>query len=87
MQFELSDKCDKQLSKLDFKIRKQFLKNVQLLLNNKHHPSLNFEKINHPFYSIRINRNFRAVFYFKTENLIYFSYISNHDIYKKIKNL
>ena len=87
MEFELSYKFDKQLSKLDFAIKKQFLKKLQLFLENKKHPSLNFEKVSPPFFSIRINKNFRAIFYLKTEALICFAYIANHDIYKKLKNL
>lgn len=87
MKFQLSDKCDKEISKLDLKVRKQFLKNVELFLDNPNHPSLNFEKLKPPFYSIRVNKNFRAIFYFKTENLICFNYVANHDVYRRLKHL
>jgi len=87
LKFESTNKFNKELNKLSPKLKKQFFKNLRLFLFNKNHPSLNFEKISNPFYSIRINKNFRTIFYFKKSNIVCFSYIANHDVYKKIKTL
>ena len=87
MKFEKTDKFDKELKNLSPIIRNKFFKNLRLFLSNKKHPSLNCEKITSPFYSIRINKNFRAIFYYPDSESICFTHVANHDIYKKLKNL
>ncbi len=85
--FQKTGKFDKELRRLSPIMRKKFFKNLKLLLLNPQHPSLNFEKIQEPLHSIRINKNFRAIFYYPQKDIISFTHISNHDIYKKLKNL
>ncbi len=87
LKFQKTGKFDKEFRNLSPIIQKQFFKNLRLFLNDQKHPSLNFEKINEPFYSIRVNKNFRAIFYYPDTKNICFTHISNHDIYNKIKNL
>jgi plasmid maintenance system killer protein len=59
------------------------IKAYKLWKNDPRHPSLHFKPINHKIWSIRINKNYRALGIKKTNGLYWF-WIGTHDEYDKL---
>jgi len=68
----------------DHQLEKKWLKAVNLLKSNPSHPSLNLELLEprwRGIYSFRLNRKYRALFFFISEGKIEVFQITKH--YKK----
>ena len=75
----------KAYSALPNSIRQQARKAYKLFSDNPNHPSLHFKPIHsrQPIYSVRINRDFRAVGIREEDTIIWF-WIGSHDDYIKL---
>lgn len=65
-------------------IEKQFQKSLHLFKENPNHPSLNNELLepkHRGIYSFRINKKYRAIYFYYEENKIEIIAVTNH--YKK----
>ena len=62
-------------------LEKKFLKQLALLQNNLNHPSLNLEILEPKhlrFYSLRVDRKYRAIFIFRDYDTIEIIEVNNH---------
>jgi plasmid maintenance system killer protein len=66
-------------------IREQARRAYRLFRDNPFHTSLHFKALqqNKPFYSVRINRNYRAVGLYDGDTIIWF-WIGTHSEYDKL---
>ena len=68
---------------LPSKIQNLSDKKFQLLKADPHHPSLHFKKIGLRLWSVRINKQYRALGYEKPEGVLWF-WIGSHAEYNKL---
>ncbi len=57
-------------------------KNYRILKDNPRHPSLHFKKVGE-LWSVRVGKNFRALGFEETEEIVWF-WIGAHEEYEKI---
>ena len=69
-------------NKLPTEIQKQADKNLELLKNNPHHPSLHFKKTG-KYWSVRASIEYRALGCEIDDGIIWF-WIGNHKEYEKL---
>jgi mRNA-degrading endonuclease RelE of RelBE toxin-antitoxin system len=83
---EVSPRFRRDLRKADRRIRGAAWEALGRLVENRHHPGLNLEKIWDDVWSIRVTRNFRILLQRTTVDqgeLFLASRLENHDIYKR----
>jgi hypothetical protein len=70
---------------LPAEVRKQAAEAYRLFLDNPRHPSLQFKQVHaiEPVYSVRINRNYRAVGVLLGQDMLWF-WIGAHGEYEKL---
>jgi addiction module RelE/StbE family toxin len=85
MRLVLHKNFKKQFDKLPFKVQRQFLKRVELFLQDKFNPILNNHSVNAAYpgwRSINITGDYRALYEQVNEELVVFMKIGTHsDIY------
>lgn len=84
----VSARFRRDLRKADPRIRDAASGALGHLVENRHHPGLNLEKIRDEVWSIRVTRNFRIFLRRTTDavgELFIASRLENHDIYKRHK--
>lgn len=82
----LSARFKRDLRKADPRIRAGASEALGRLVENRHHPGLNLERIRDEVWSIRVTRNFRIFLRRITDDegeLFLASRLENHDIYKR----
>lgn len=84
MKFTVSKTFEKQLNTLPESVRRQFVKQKDLLSTSPRHPSLHFKKLKdmNNTYSIRIAGSYRALFILDTNTAIFFAVGHRKDIYR-----
>lgn len=79
MNLVFSPKSQKQLLKLSPVIRKKFYKQINLLENNRNHPSLHLKKmVNQDIYEVRIDLHYRFSFVVK-DDIVNILAVGPHD--------
>lgn len=66
-------------------VQRQTQKAHELFQQNPNHPSLRFKRVHatQPIYSVRINRDYRAVGVVREDTVIWF-WIGSHDDYERL---
>lgn len=85
-----SKKFDKQYRALSKTDQKKAAKAIEYFLQDKHHPSLNFEKmhsVNHELYTIRISFSKRILLSIDEQEIIHFIDIGGHEIYERLSRI
>jgi mRNA-degrading endonuclease RelE of RelBE toxin-antitoxin system len=84
MRYSRTTNFDKQLRKLPPTVTDQFVKQSELLLQDKRHPSLHFKKLQgeNDVYSIRLANRYRALFILTPNNYVFFSIGHRKNIYR-----
>lgn len=88
MKLITTDRFAKSYAKLPSRIQLQVDKQLDLLLNNPHHPSLNFKKMRGilgkiSFFEIRVSQGYRIVFQIQDDYYILYN-IGSHDILERV---
>lgn len=82
----LSARFKRDVRKADPRIRDEASEALGRLVENRHHPGLNLEKIRDEIWSIRVTRNFRIFLRRMIDEdgeFFLASRLENHDIYKR----
>jgi hypothetical protein len=80
-----TEKFRKAFAELPEQVRRHAKNVYKIFQNNPYHPSLHFKQVHSikPVYSVRINRDFRAVGVRENEEIIWF-WIGPHDEYDRL---
>jgi mRNA-degrading endonuclease RelE of RelBE toxin-antitoxin system len=91
MEILYADEFVKQFKHLPKRIQQRAVKQEEIFKENPLHPSLNTEKLSpksKQLWSIRIDRKYRIIFRFNSDQNVYFMAIGEHDwVYKYTNRL
>ena len=91
MEIEYADEFVKRFTRLPVTIKKRAIKQEKLFRENPLYPSLHTEKLKpkkREVWSFRVDRQYRIIFRYTTDNTVIFLTVGEHDwIYKYIDRL
>ena len=91
MQIEYTPEFEKRYRKLSLSIKRKSEKQISLFIRDPRYPSLHVEKLepkSKQYWSLRIDKQYRIIFRFLSENTVVFVGVGEHDwIYKYTNRL